>query len=157
MKLFHASLNGPETVFHEMPWKKKFTVWEWEPFSSMSHNYQTSFASKGYLRISIVQRASYGKKGFFFIGRCSHPGVFCKKKVFLKISQNSQENTCARVSFLIKLQFGFIKKEALAQVFSCEFSEISKDNFFHRIPLVAASVFAIKNYVEWYSERNVWC
>ena len=27
------------------------------------------------------------------------------KKVFLKISQNSQENTCARVSFSIKLQF----------------------------------------------------
>ena len=26
------------------------------------------------------------------------------KKVFLKISQNSQENTCAGVSFLIKLQ-----------------------------------------------------
>ena len=26
------------------------------------------------------------------------------KKVFFKISQNSQENTCARVSFLIKLQ-----------------------------------------------------
>ena len=25
------------------------------------------------------------------------------KKVFLEISQNSQENTCARVSFLIKL------------------------------------------------------
>ena len=26
------------------------------------------------------------------------------KKVFLEISQNSQENTCARVSFLIKLE-----------------------------------------------------
>ena len=26
------------------------------------------------------------------------------RKVFLEISQNSQENTCARVSFLIKLQ-----------------------------------------------------
>ena len=26
------------------------------------------------------------------------------KKVFLEISQNSQENTCARVSILIKLQ-----------------------------------------------------
>ena len=26
------------------------------------------------------------------------------KKVFLEISQNSQENTCARVPFLIKLQ-----------------------------------------------------
>ena len=32
------------------------------------------------------------------------PEVFCKKKVFLDISQNSQENTCARVSFSIKLQ-----------------------------------------------------
>ena len=26
------------------------------------------------------------------------------KKLFLEISQNSQENTCTRVSFLIKLQ-----------------------------------------------------
>ena len=46
------------------------------------------------------------------------------KKVFLEISQNSQENTCAGVSFLIKLQAGirnFIQKEAVAQVFSCEF------------------------------------
>ena len=30
-------------------------------------------------------------------------GALCKK-VFLEISQNSQENACARVSFLIKLQ-----------------------------------------------------
>ena len=30
-------------------------------------------------------------------------GVLCKK-VILEISQNSQENTCARISFLIKLQ-----------------------------------------------------
>ena len=31
-----------------------------------------------------------------FIQKCS------VKKVFLKISQNSQENTCSRVPFLIK-------------------------------------------------------
>ena len=39
------------------------------------------------------------------------------KKVILEISQNSQENTCARVSFLIKLQawgLQLIKKETLA-------------------------------------------
>ena len=30
--------------------------------------------------------------------------VFCKKKMFLEISQNSQENTWANASFLIKLQ-----------------------------------------------------
>ena len=29
---------------------------------------------------------------------------FSVEKVFLEISQNSQENTCARVSFLTKLQ-----------------------------------------------------
>ena len=54
------------------------------------------------------------------------------KKVFLEISQNSQENTCARASFLIKLQAevcNFTKKETLAQVFSCEFYEISKSTF----------------------------
>ena len=56
------------------------------------------------------------------------------KKVFLEISQNSQENTCARVSFLIKLQNKpatlFLKKETLAQEFSYEFCEISKNTFF---------------------------
>ena len=63
------------------------------------------------------------------------------KKVFLEISQNSQENTCARVFFLIKLlaSGSFIKKETLAQVFSCEFCEISKNTVFHKRPLVAAS------------------
>ena len=53
-----------------------------------------------------------------------------EKKVFLEISQNSQENTCARAFFLIKLQgCNFIKKETLTQVFSCEFCEISKNTF----------------------------
>ena len=32
----------------------------------------------------------------------------------------------------------FIKKETLAQVFSCEFYEISKKTFLHRPPLVTA-------------------
>ena len=46
------------------------------------------------------------------------------KKVFLEISLNSQESTCARVSFQIKLQASdvhcnSIKKQSLAQVFSC--------------------------------------
>ena len=49
--------------------------------------------------------------------------------MFLNILQNSQENTCARISFLIKLQ-----------VFSCEFCEIFKNTFFYRTPPVAASV-----------------
>ena len=47
--------------------------------------------------------------------------MFCKQKMFLEISQNSQENTCVSVS---------LKKE-------CEFCEISKNTFFlfYRTPL----------------------
>ena len=70
------------------------------------------------------------------------PEVFYKIKVFLEISQNPHEDTCARASFLIKLQalgLQLIKKEILVYVFSCEFWEISKSTFFHRTPLVAAS------------------
>ena len=57
-----------------------------------------------------------------------------KVKVFLEISQNSQENTCAMAAFLIKLQASALRpkallKKTLAQVFSCEFREISKSNF----------------------------
>ena len=47
------------------------------------------------------------------------------KMVFLEISQDSQENTCARDSDLIN----FIKKESLAQVFSSEFCEIFRNTF----------------------------
>ena len=53
------------------------------------------------------------------------------KKVFLEISQSSQESTCARDSFLIKLHaWNFIKKESLARVYSSEFYKISKNAFF---------------------------
>ena len=58
------------------------------------------------------------------------------KKLFLKISQNSQENTSARVSFLIKLQVSdcnFIKKETLTRAFFCEFCEILWTLFSHNI------------------------
>ena len=73
------------------------------------------------------------------VHRCS------AKKVFLKISQNKQENTCSRVYFLIKLAYNFIKKETLEQVFSCEFSEIFKNTYFYKTPLVAASVIWISH------------
>ena len=36
--------------------------------------------------------------------------------------------------------YNFIKKETLAEVFSCEFCEISRNTFSYKIPLVAASL-----------------
>ena len=67
---------------------------------------------------------------------------FSVEKVFLEFSQNSQENTCARVYFLIKLQ-SFLKKDTLTQVFSCEFCEISKYTLFYRTPLLAGKLLSI--------------
>ena len=72
--------------------------------------------------------------------------------MFLKILQNSQENTCASVYFLIKLQVkacSFIKKEALQQVFFYEFCGIFKDISFNRTPVAAASpgYFLMKKFI----------
>ena len=64
-------------------------------------------------------------------------GGVLQEKVFLRILQNSQENTCARVSFFIKMQAwtcNFIKKETLAQVFSSEFCKTFKYTFFKEHP-----------------------
>ena len=73
------------------------------------------------------------------------------KKVFLEISQNSQGNTSARVSFLITLH-------NLAQVFCCEFCETSKNTFSYRTPPVVASVIYVASVsilLEMNLQRNV--
>ena len=60
------------------------------------------------------------------------------KKVFLEISQNSQENTCEA--------YNFIKKESLAQAFTCEFCGNSKKTFFYRTaPVTASGMFKVNN------------
>ena len=67
--------------------------------------------------------------------------------MFLEISQNSQKNTHAKVSFLIKLQVAcnFIKKETLAQVFSVNFVKSLRTPFLQntsgRLLLVAREIF----------------
>ena len=81
----------------------------------------------------------------------SSPGGVLYEKVFLEISQNLQENTCSRVSFLIKLQVWGSK-----QMFSCEFCEISKNNFFTEHLRKTASVFSfVRQYVTANSNRLI--
>ena len=67
------------------------------------------------INICIIIR----KEDCWYNGRSSRPEVFCKK-VFIEISQNSKENNCAKVSFLVKLKDSGLQ-ETMAQVFSCEF------------------------------------
>ena len=55
------------------------------------------------------------------------------KKLFLKISQYSQENACVRVSFQSSCgpsDLQLFKKEILPQVFFCKYCEIFKKAYF---------------------------
>ena len=82
-------------------------------------------------------RYNYYSRMYFakLSNKSSRPDIFCKKVVLRNFTgkSKSQENTLTRDSFLTKLpasSCNFIKKEALAQVFSCEFCEISRKLFF---------------------------
>ena len=57
------------------------------------------------------------------------PEAFHKKGVLKNLAKFTGKKLYQSL-FLIKLQGNFIKKETLAQVFSCEFYEIFKNTFF---------------------------
>ena len=69
------------------------------------------------------------------------------KKVLLEIFAKFTGKHLCQGLFLDKVAglevCNFSKKETLVQVFSCEFCEISKNIFYYRTPLVAASVLRI--------------
>ena len=88
-----------------------FKISSWQSFSSLLSSqklfsitsccliYRPSIELLGIVIVSKVWRRSRVNREAV-VRRCS------VKKVFLKISQNSQENTCSRVSFFIKLHAG---------------------------------------------------
>ena len=85
------------------------------------------------------------KKKEFYCRRFRSSHWTCSmKNGVLRISHNSQENTCARVSFSIMWEpadYKFIKKETLAQVFSWELRKISKNIFcIEHLPILLLSV-----------------
>ena len=65
------------------------------------------------------------KSKFRIIFRSSRQDVFFKKGVLESFAKFKEKNTCARVSFSIKLP---------AKVFSCEFYQIFKNTLFYRTP-----------------------
>ena len=116
-------------------------------------NFFLFWKSKSVSEEAIVWKCDV--RNVFVLNRISH------SEVFLEMSQNSQENICARVSFnrvaglslqlyqkkrlarVFSCEFWEISQETVAQVFSCEFWEISQNTFSYRTPLVAASVVKI--------------
>ena len=126
--------------------KAKFSYGKNETFS-ISLNYLISQSQQMYFT-----DANFPDGGDYFSIRSSHWRCSVKK-MFLEISQNSQKYTCARVSFLIKLQasqnsqknacarVSFLIKFQ-AKVVSCEFCEISKNFFIEQLCATASVVCA---------------
>ena len=73
--------------------------------------------------------------------KSSRPDVFCEKGVLRKFAKFQGKHVRQGLFFnKVAGACNFIKKGALAQVFSCEFCEISKNTFFYGTPLVVAPV-----------------
>ena len=67
------------------------------------------------------------------------------KKRVLKILQNLEENTCARVSFSIKLQ-AYLKRDSDTGVLCAFFSELFSEQFW-------ATAFVIRQYKELHNTK----
>ena len=86
----------------------------------------------------------------------SHKSIMNRKcstrKLFLKISQYSQENTCVGISFLIKMQVfrapALLKRDSNRGVF-CEHWEIFKNTYFEEIRWFSLELFSL-----W--TNNIW-
>ena len=79
--------------------------------------------------------------------RSSRPEVFCKKGVIRNSTIFTGKHLC-QISFFNKVAgltpkaCNFIKKDTLAQVYSCEFFKFSKNTFPYRTAPVATSVYS---------------
>ena len=71
--------------------------------------------------------------------------MFCKKGVLRNFSEFTGKHLCQSIFFNNVEGLNFIKKETLAQVFSYEFCEISKNTFSYTTPPVVASEAARKH------------
>ena len=102
----------------------------WRKQSNSARNMKhVNFVSKDVQRILSSHKSIMNRK-------CS------TRKLFLKISQHSQENICVRISFLIKMQVfrapALLKRDSNTGVF-CEHWEIFKNTYFEEHLRTAAS------------------
>ena len=109
--LEYSKYNQPEELYKSQK----------EPNTQFKYGYNTpSYISK--------KRVTEKSKGYVrWKDRSSHQGC-PMKEVFLKISQNSQENTCARVSFLIKL-LDLLKNRLWHSCFPVDFAKFLRTPF----------------------------
>ena len=83
--------------------------------------------------------------------KSSRPDVFCEKYVLRNFTKFTGKQLCQGLfcNKVAGIVCNFIEKETMAQVFSCEFCQISKNTFFYRTLLLAPSGY--------YINRSIYC
>ena len=76
-----------------------------------------------------LKRENYCKHSLETFAKGSRQEVFCEKGFLRNFAKFTGKHLCQSL---------FFKKETLAQMFSCQFCEISKNTFSNRTPPVAA-------------------
>ena len=109
-------------------------------FCQVKYNIFLAIIMDTYLPTSSQERNQYR------VFRSSRPKVFCKKGILKNCYKINRKTSRARVSFLIKLQTRFIKKEILAQVFCCESCKKMLKNLSYGTSPVAASECSESNW-----------
>ena len=98
-------------------------------YNNFSNSFCSHYITKTIIYFQWIEMSHYGS---------SRPRVFCKKSILENFAKFRPKHTYH--------SHVYIKKETLAEVFSCEFCEISeifKSNLFYRTPPLAASVILL--------------
>ena len=126
--LWSTSLNNSTEI---MQFLVKFQAW------GLMQLYKKEIPSFFHRRLIWEELFS----GYLLLWRSSLPEVFCEKGVVRKFTKFTEKHLCQRL-FFNKVAgqrpkaYDFIKKEFLAQVFSREFCEISKNTLSYRALLL---------------------
>ena len=81
--------------------------------------------------------------------------MFCKKGVLRNVIKFTGKHLCQSLFFnkVAGLRPAALLKKTLAQVFSCEFCEISQNTFSHRTTPVAAFGLKTEEYVKFMTQK----
>ena len=115
MKGKYLSEFKMQTTEHKKHWTSFSEIWPTVGFSSGWKSLMRKVLCSEIFCLLVMTEA--------VAQRCS------VKMVFLDTSQNSYENTCAKVSLSRGWSLQLFKKETLAQLFSWKFCEIAKNKF----------------------------
>ena len=118
------------------PWKHQETARFSDVFLRQKKGALEANGLKNIIHVKLLYHIALIGFNFFikWTHRSCRPGVFSATGVLKKFAKLAGKHLCQSL-----LACKFIKKETVAQVFSCEFCEISKNTLSYRTSPLAAS------------------